>query len=273
MPRDVPGTPIALSTQELEELARAIDRKLVREPLDEETLASSGLAHLARRLGPLRGLPPAVARDLSTAVVAERARRAGPQVQLVWTGPEAVSGTARDTATVVRELFSRARRSVLIAGYAFDNGAEIFEPLHAAMQRHQVETRLFVDIPRQGDSDKAPAHVARWAERFFLENWRFPLRPTLYFDPRAVVHGSYSSLHAKCMVVDERLSLVTSANFTARGQDRNIEVGVLVDDPSFGRSLSEQWLAALGAGVFVSADDYSREETKRTAGGRSEAES
>jgi hypothetical protein len=248
---------IALSTRELEELTRAIDRKLVREALGEEALAAAGLAHLTRRLGPLRGLPATLAHDLSLAILAERTRRSGPRVHLVWTGPEAVGGTARDTATVVRELFSRARQSVLVAGYAFDNGAEIFEPLHDVMARHHVDASFFVDIPRPERAGDGVQHVLRWAERFFLENWRFPLRPTLYFDPRAVAHGSYSSLHAKCMVVDERFALVTSANFTDRGQDRNIEVGVFVDDPSFGRALVAQWLSARASGVFVPVEAFS----------------
>ena len=71
-----------------------------------------------------------------------------------------------------------------------------------------------------------------------------------------MTHRSFSSLHAKCIVVDDHWALITSANFTDRGHDRNIEVGVLVDDPSFGRSLAGQWLAALAAGVFVSVDAF-----------------
>jgi phosphatidylserine/phosphatidylglycerophosphate/cardiolipin synthase-like enzyme len=253
---DRSSSQIALSTKELGELARAIDRNLIRDQLGEETLAAAGLSHLGRRLGPLTGLHPALARDLINALVAERQNRQGDAVHLVWTGPEAISGTARDTAAVVRELFHRARHSVLIAGYAFDHGAEIFEPLHASMQRHQLDVRLFVDIPRQPAGQKAADHVRAWTDRFLLENWCFPRRPTLYFDPRAVTHDAYASLHAKCIVVDERLALVTSANFTDRGQGRNIEVGVLVEDPTFGRSLAGQWLSALAAEVFVSIDDF-----------------
>jgi phosphatidylserine/phosphatidylglycerophosphate/cardiolipin synthase-like enzyme len=238
-------------------MVRAIDRKLVREPLEEETLAAAGLAHLVPKLGVLRGLPPDLARSLSIAILAERARPAGAQVQLVWTGPEAVSGTARDTATVVRELFNRARKSVLVAGDAFDHGAEILEPLYQAMKLHGVEVQLFVDIPR-GERRESPAMlVAQWTESFFLENWTFPLRPTICFDPRAVSRDRYSSLHAKCIVVDERLALVTSANFTDRGQGRNIEVGVLIEDQPFGRALVEQWMAAKTAGVFVDAEKFS----------------
>ena len=57
-------------------------------------------------------------------------------------------------------------------------------------------------------------------------------------------------LHAKCIVVDYRRALVTSANFTSRGQERNVEVGVLVESEKFARELVHQWRNAAEAGVF-----------------------
>ena len=38
-----------------------------------------------------------------------------------------------------------------------------------------------------------------------------------------------SSMHAKCVVIDGQEALVTSANFTEAAQERNIELGLLVD--------------------------------------------
>jgi len=42
-----------------------------------------------------------------------------------------------------------------------------------------------------------------------------------------------SSLHAKCVVIDRRVALITSANFTEAAQQRNIEAGVIVRYPLF----------------------------------------
>jgi len=242
---------IGLSTKELEGLCRAIDRHLVTAPLAEETLAAAGLAHLSPRLGPLAGLSPPLARTMSIAVLRERVRRAGPELQLVWTGPEGTSSSARDTATVVRELFCRAQRSVMVAGYAFDHGADILEPLHAAMESRGVEVAMFLHVPRCPPGTAAADHLRQWESNFLRDNWRFPRRPVLYYDPRSIRSDSVVSLHAKCIVVDETLSLVTSANFTERGQDRNIEVGVQIEDPAFGRRLVEQFRSALAGGVFM----------------------
>jgi phosphatidylserine/phosphatidylglycerophosphate/cardiolipin synthase-like enzyme len=48
-------------------------------------------------------------------------------------------------------------------------------------------------------------------------------------------------MHAKCVVVDGKRAFVSSANFTDRGQERNIEVGALIDDPRFAMQLAQQW--------------------------------
>ncbi|MGH9321370.1 MAG: phospholipase D-like domain-containing protein [Vicinamibacteria bacterium] len=59
------------------------------------------------------------------------------------------------------------------------------------------------------------------------------------------------SLHAKCVVVDDRLSLVTSANFTEAAHWRNIEAGVLVDDPRFAVNLRSQFDRLIAEGLLL----------------------
>jgi len=48
-----------------------------------------------------------------------------------------------------------------------------------------------------------------------------------------------------------RAPFVSSANFTTRGQDRNIETGVLLEDPHFARQLEGQWLSLVSAGLVL----------------------
>lgn len=53
---------------------------------------------------------------------------------------------------------------------------------------------------------------------------------------------SPNSMHAKCIVVDEQIALVGSANFSTRGRDnRSLEVGALIRDQHFVRALVEAW--------------------------------
>lgn len=223
----------------------------LKAPLTRAGLLAVQLGHL---WGALSGLPPMDAAGLQAlldAVLAERG--GGRRVELVWTGPEGTSSWSRPTAAVVRELFGQARRSVLVAGYSFDHGAEILRPLHEAMRDRGVAVEMFVHVrpaPRR-QADLA-AHARQELLTFLAVNWSFgPPHPALHYDPRTLRPRSVESLHAKCIVVDERVSLIGSANFTDRGQSRNIEVGGLIEDESFARALASQWHAATAAGVFV----------------------
>ena len=46
---------------------------------------------------------------------------------------------------------------------------------------------------------------------------------------------------------------MTSANFTDRGQTRNIEMGVLVDDPGLANRLVHQWRGLIESGLVTKA--------------------
>jgi phosphatidylserine/phosphatidylglycerophosphate/cardiolipin synthase-like enzyme len=142
-------------------------------------------------------------------------------------------------------MFSRAQRNVIIAGFSFTNGRDIFEPLHLAMCERSVEVRLFLHIDdRPGLSAEEAARCG--AGDFIRDNWPFgePV-PAMYYDPRTVAPGSSINLHAKCVVVDDRWVLVGSANYTHNAHVRNIELGVLIDDPGFATALSQQWLGLI----------------------------
>lgn len=233
---------------DLELLAQALSRGAARQ-LDPSTLQKLGLGHLVATFGNFAGLAAPEASLLLEAVIAERRLKAVPRLELVWTGKEAGLRPSRDTAVVVRELFARAEKTVLIGGFRFDHGQEILAPLHRAMAEHGAEVKIFVDIPR-AEPGQDPERVAAAAiERFYAFNWPFgPPRPDLYFDPETVAPGALTSLHAKCLVVDRRFALVSSANFTERGLTRNLEAGVLIEDTTFARRLSEQWLALVDSG-------------------------
>jgi len=61
-----------------------------------------------------------------------------------------------------------------------------------------------------------------------------------FFDgPRALEpEGPAGVLHAKALVVDEQVALITSANLTEAALERNIELGILVRDPALASSIA-----------------------------------
>jgi phosphatidylserine/phosphatidylglycerophosphate/cardiolipin synthase-like enzyme len=216
----------AISTSELARLQSALVGQRLVFPLTRWGLQGEGLELLAGAAPTLNSVGREGVLAMLGAVLAERRSRARPP-ELVWTGPEPRGSGARDTAVVLASLLGRASSSILLAGFAFDHAAEVLRPLHESLARG-VSCRLFAD--------------EAVAASFLREHWPFgPPFPELYgFAPHK---GVFASLHAKCVVVDERWVFVTSANFTDRGQTRNVEVGVLLEDAHLAAVLEAQFSA------------------------------
>ncbi|MBX3270384.1 MAG: DISARM system phospholipase D-like protein DrmC [Sandaracinaceae bacterium] len=242
-----------ISLHDLESLERAIERGTLAAPITETALVASGFAAGAADIVEvLRGVDAAGALAAVRVALAERRHRAPPRLDLVWTGPEARLSTSRDTAIVVRQLFERARQSVLVGGFRFDHGEDLFRPLHAVMRDHGVRATFFVDIAtRAATAAGAEAHATDFLDRFFWKEWRFgDPKPELYYDPRTAAPGPpWVSLHAKCVVIDDEIALITSANFTDRGQTRNTELGVRIEDEAFAGQVAAQWRGLISAGI------------------------
>jgi hypothetical protein len=151
-------------------------------------------------------------------------------IDLVVTGP-APNAVGRDTAVVVTDLFRRARKSVIVVGYAVSRGREVFRALAERMnQEPNLQVRLYLDIQRSaGDTSADSEIVRRFMHRFATTQWPEGVRlPEVYYDPRALAvdHAERAALHAKCIVVDDQEVFVSSANFTEYAQERNIEIGL-----------------------------------------------
>ncbi|MDQ2644019.1 MAG: phospholipase D-like domain-containing protein [Myxococcota bacterium] len=261
-----------VSNDDLVRLLASIATGHLVPPFGLVALTHAGYGHLREALTPYAALPPAALSLVIEAVLAERRSRTHSRLDLVWSGTDRGPSLARYTKVVVPDLFSRAARFVTLAGYSFDHGERMFEPLHRTMRERNVVSRFFVDIhqlherlkqalrnerrkSRLEPLDRARADSPRaYAEAvldLFVEHfWPFEgPRPEIYYDPRTADDQSFASLHAKCIVVDHEQTLITSANFTDRGQTRNIEVGVLIRDPLFAQSLEQQWFNLVSAGA------------------------
>jgi hypothetical protein len=176
-------------------------------------------------------------------------------VDLVTTGPETGGVANRSTAVVVSELFRGAKHSVLVAGYAVYQGQRVFHALGNRMVQHpELETRMFLDVPRkQGDTSSADALIARFVHQFKSSQWpKGAPYPKVYCCGELITsNGRPGSLHAKCIVVDGEQVFVSSANFTEAAQERNIEVGLLVQSVALADRVCRFFDALLDVGYFV----------------------
>lgn len=239
---------------ELRQLARALLSERLNAPFLESmvspychaaplTLAVQALNQLTQE-----GMQPKhLALLLETQAVRQEAEgKLAGVVQLVWTGPETPQTSNRDTSIVVRDLFAAAEQEVLLVGYRIRQGRHIFDSLCDRMtKRPHLKVRLILDVTRQDNQpDWTPARIAcSFREHFLHDEWPGAVEPEMYYDPRTCqpLPGQYSSLHAKCLVIDTQQSLVTSANFTSAGQERNLEVGALINSNVFASQLTQHF--------------------------------
>jgi hypothetical protein len=259
----------AVPTADLERALAELSRAPAGAPVTRALLAAARLGHLWAPLGAAASLDGATLTLLIGAILSERKRQAEARVELVWTGGEGKTAYARPTASVIRESFEQAERHVLIAGYSFDHGASILEPLHARMAARGVAVDLYLHVDRARPGRDVSKHLESAIATFFAVNWPFGTpHPVVYVAPRTLDPTLQESLHAKCVVVDGHLTVLGSANFTDRGQSRNIEVGARIDDRGFAGALVGQFTAATNAGVFQRVEPASSSALRKGWGGK-----
>lgn len=189
----------------------------------------------------------------AVAAASTAAPKPGQLFDVVLSGPTVPGVPTADTAAVMHTLLTNAEREVLLVGYAVFNGKKLFAPLAARMAEQPALTvTMCVDISRPY-SDVRPADhiIAAYAKDFRERHWPWPVGPRLYHDPRSLETGSErASLHAKCVIIDRRLALVTSANFTDAAQWKNVEAGVEIRHRPTVERLADYFGGLIRLGVF-----------------------
>ena len=175
-------------------------------------------------------------------------RDVAENIELVLSGPDPLEA-GRETGVVIRQMFKKARKRVLAVGFAVHQGREVFEELGKRLDEDVgLEATLCIDVRREPTNTTATSQIMEAFARDFSEReWPGTRLPRLYFDPRSLEPGTdhRSALHAKCVVIDGEHALVTSANFTAAAQERNIELGVVIDSRSVAGRIEHHFLALI----------------------------
>ncbi len=117
-----------------------------------------------------------------------------------------------------------------------------------------ISVQLFFDIQRRtGQGKTAETYVADFVKRFKTDEWPVgsPTPQVFYYptsleDPRR----ARSCLHSKCVIVDNSIALVSSANFTDAAHNRNIETGVLIRSPILAARLAQHFNGLVEASML-----------------------
>lgn len=105
-----------------------------------------------------------------------------------------------------------------------------------------LTAKLFVNIDRKIGDTRLESMLLGDYGRQLAEKWPGTRRPEVYFDPRGLTTDDdvRASWHAKCVVIDDEVAFVTSANFTEWAQQRNVEAGALIRSRYFASQLRGQ---------------------------------
>ena len=201
----------------------------------EQMVGEAAVAVTAALRGAIdEGLNSTVLADLIDAIARAR-NQTGVAAELVLSGPTVPDVPMTDTWPTVQGLVDSAETEVLMVGYAVANGKRIFARLAERMRmKLDLKVRLHLDISRKlGDTSLDSEIVLRFLMDFSKRHWPGDRLPDIYYLPAALDPNpkQRAVLHAKCIIVDRRVALITSANFTEAAQLRNIEAGVLLRDP------------------------------------------
>ena len=147
----------------------------------------------------------------------------------VWTMPGNEAEVGHLTSQF-HKLVLGARTSVTAATYNFTPKSHMWKVLKEASEHPGVQVSVYVD------GDKADAKEVK-AQMPKAAVYRSGLLP----DGRQMVS------HAKFIVIDHSLMLITSANFSYSAENLNVEFGLLVDDPTLAESVEEQMFSKRGS--------------------------
>lgn len=137
----------------------------------------------------------------------------------VWTMPGNEANIGHLTSEFHR-IVGAARQSVTAATYNFQDTSQMWTALKAASDQPGVVVTVYVDA---GVANAATVKVQ--------------LPGATVYRSALLPNGKQVISHAKFIVVDHELLLITSANFSFSAENRNIEFGILIRDTALAVSV------------------------------------
>lgn len=144
---------------------------------------------------------------------------AAVRIESVWSGPSTHPVPVRSTAQVLTDLIGESESELLLMTYSAKKYQPVLTALGAALGRGVAITIVVETILGAAGALNGPEPAAAFAGLAGVKLWHWPI------GERA---EEYAKMHAKIAVADRRTLLVSSANLTASGVDRNIEAGLLI---------------------------------------------
>ena len=158
------------------------------------------------------------------------------KVSLVVTAPPSFSINARTTMNVVSSMIEGAESSILITGYSLSSYfADLVDTI---IQKSQsgIFVKFFVnDIDSQDSFEKLLRYKGRVLKIYNYKK----------------LEDSLAAVLDKVISVDQKKTLITSANLSYHGQQGNIELGMLAESKKIAKQLDDVFTKLIFAKVFT----------------------
>lgn len=159
---------------------------------------------------------------------------------LIVTAPPSFAIKSKATKIVVDSMLNDAQHSILITGYSLSD--YFSDMIDCIIQKSQqgVFVKFYANkIESQKSFDRLCSYSGK-----FLKIYNYSRQG----DPM-------SALHAKVISVDQRETLITSANLSYHGQEGNIELGTHIESKSIARQVEELFTKLLFLKIFNEVKD------------------
>lgn len=204
------------------------------------SLATTAATSLARNLREISSIRDVTKHDIRVAMASlAHARMIAADgdklVEVVCTAPSRFGIPVRTTFATAVEMIRAAHQEIVLVGYVFTEGArELIEELAMARRDRGLRVMLI------GNRMQACLPILN---SIWPADTPRPQIFTREIDPE----DPMAALHAKLLICDNNVALVTSANFSYHGLHENIEIGVKVRSVSMNR-LTELFQAMISMG-------------------------
>lgn len=198
--------------------------------------AVEGIAAVASACAPLE---PAVAATYLSGFLDGFTERQST-AESVWTGPAVNGVPVRATLQALLGLIDGARRDLWLATYSAKPHPPLLDALRRALRRGVDVSIAIETLAGAGSAIAGAEPAAAFASLDGLKRYTWP----------AAARPEDAKLHAKLAIADARVLLVTSANFTTSGLERNLEAGLLVTGGTTPKRSAEHLAALIRSGAL-----------------------
>jgi phosphatidylserine/phosphatidylglycerophosphate/cardiolipin synthase-like enzyme len=146
------------------------------------------------------------------------------KTELVVTAPPSFLLKIKTTANIVHEMLSSANKYILLTGYSISEYIDDFIDIIVGKSQMGVLVKVFINnAEKQTSIDK----IFRYRSKF-LQIYNYSNKD-----------DKMSALHAKVLMIDDKKSLISSANLSYHGMEGNIELGCCVESTMTAKKIDE----------------------------------